>query len=197
MRSQNNFFPTDPKKLRDTIRRYERAFKAPHYDDGPGKRFLLGPLYLLMSDIPGALKSYEWYEREFPDDVPEAFNHLCWVLTLLKSEKIDLAKLKLRGLIFENLYIIPILLGEKTEQHPFKHSSNWSELSYVVEGPCDEIFSLCTDTEKKWIRHEWENPLLQEDIRNYIELYKVLSITRSIEDRQMIISQADKLARGL
>ena len=57
-----------------------------------GKRFLLGPLTLLMSDVPGALKSYEWYEKDLPDDVPEAFNHLCWVLTLLESEKIDLAK---------------------------------------------------------------------------------------------------------
>lgn len=54
MSTENNFFPTDPKKIRDTIRRYERAFKGPHYDDGPGKRFLLGPIYLLMGDTPGA-----------------------------------------------------------------------------------------------------------------------------------------------
>ncbi len=196
MSTENNFFPTDPKKIRDTIRRYERAFKGPHYDDGPGKRFLLGPLYLLMGDTPGALRSYEWYGKKFPDDVPEAFNHLCWVLTLLKSEKMDSAKTKLRELIFENLYAIPIFLGEKPKQYPFRHGSNWSELSYIVEGPCDEIFSLWNDSEKSWIRAEWENSSLKDDIANFIELHKVLDNTKSIEERGKILKQVWKISRG-
>jgi hypothetical protein len=132
MSTNNNFFPTDPKKIRETIRRYERGLKALHCDDGSGKRFLLGPLYLLMSDAAGALRSYEWYEKAFPDDVPEAFNHLCWTLTLLRSGKVALAKSKLRELIFENLYIIPIFLGHTPKQYPFQHGSNWRELSFIL-----------------------------------------------------------------
>ena len=196
MNTENNFFPTDPKKIRDTIRLYERAFKGRHYDDGPGKRFLLGPLYLLMGDTPGALRSYQWYGKKFPDDVPEAFNHFCWVLTLLKSEKMDLAKTKLRELIFENLYAIPIFLGEKPKQYPFRHSSNWSELSYIVEGPCDEIFSLWNDSEKSWIRAEWENPSMKDDIMNFIELRTVLDNTESIEERGKILEQVGKISLG-
>jgi len=44
--------PTDPKKIRERIRRYERALrnekkKFGAYDDSAGKRYFLGPLYLL------------------------------------------------------------------------------------------------------------------------------------------------------
>ena len=42
-------FPTDPKRIRERIRRYERALKREleegYGGDGYGKRFLLGPLY--------------------------------------------------------------------------------------------------------------------------------------------------------
>ena len=45
-------FPTDPKRIRERIRRYERALKkeleAGYGGDGYGKRYLLGPLYMLI-----------------------------------------------------------------------------------------------------------------------------------------------------
>jgi hypothetical protein len=55
------------------IRRYERALRKEYddtgfYSNGYGKRFLLGPLYLLKDDLEGALKSFAWYEETFPDD---------------------------------------------------------------------------------------------------------------------------------
>jgi len=58
-------FPRDPKKIRTRIRRYERALRQEqerfgHIGDGYGKRYLLGPLYLLMGDTQGALQSYAW-----------------------------------------------------------------------------------------------------------------------------------------
>lgn len=58
------------------------------------------------------LLNYEKKESSY--DVPEAFNHLCWVLALYKSGDLLFAQKKLRELIFENLYIIPVFLGETT-----------------------------------------------------------------------------------
>ena len=64
-------YPTDPKRIKERIRRYERTFQQEQrrgvIDDGYGKRFLLGPLYMLLGDVPGALASFDWYERTFPD----------------------------------------------------------------------------------------------------------------------------------
>jgi len=49
-------FPQDPKKIRVRIRRYERALRHEQVsygsiNDGGGKRYLLGPLYLLMGRL--------------------------------------------------------------------------------------------------------------------------------------------------
>jgi hypothetical protein len=196
MIDDNNFFPSDPKKIKASIRRYERALKIPNHDDGSGKRFLIGPLYLLMADIPGALGFYNWYEERFPDDTPEAFNHLCWVLTLLRSEKTILAKLKLRELIFDNLYIIPLLLGENPKQYPFRHRSNCSELSWIMDGPRGEIFSLLAESEISWFKSEWRNPLMISDIGNYVKLYNILDQTDSTEERGKILQQIKMVVTG-
>jgi hypothetical protein len=196
MTTDSTFFPSDPKKIRETIRRYERAFKKLHYDDGAGKRFLIGPLYLLMADVAGALRSYDWYKKTFPDDVPEAFNHLCWVLTLLKSEKPVEAKSKLRELIFENLYIVPVLLGDNPKQYPFRHGSNWRELSYVLEGPVKEIFSLWSDSERIWLKKEWQTPEIARDISRFIDLNYILDTQNGYDERRKTLKQITKIARG-
>lgn len=62
-----SLFPDTPKKIKARIRSYERKLqkeKEEHnfVNDGYGKRYLLGPLYMLMDDIEGALQSYAWFE---------------------------------------------------------------------------------------------------------------------------------------
>ena len=55
-----DLYPTDPKIIRERIRRYERIFQRGQrrgaIDDGYGKRFLLGPLYMLLGDVQGRLR---------------------------------------------------------------------------------------------------------------------------------------------
>ena len=58
---ETRFFPEDPKKLKSRIRSYERSLKQDPMDDGYGKRYLLGPMYLLLGDVDGALRHYAWF----------------------------------------------------------------------------------------------------------------------------------------
>jgi hypothetical protein len=192
----NTFFPTDPKKLRERIKRYERAFKDRHHDDGAGKRLLLGQLYMLAGDLPGALKSYAWYKKTFPDDTTEPFNHLCWTLALLRSGDEVAAKEKARELVFDNLYIVPIFLGETPANHGFHHFSNWGVAAYILEGPKDELFALWTEDEATWLKTQWQSPELQADIARYIELQLKLDKTSGLEDRRKVMREADRVARG-
>ena len=71
-----DLFPTlDSRRIRARIRRYERALKrelaAGYGGDGYGKRYLLGPLYMLLGDVGGALASFDWYVDAYPDDSGE------------------------------------------------------------------------------------------------------------------------------
>ena len=63
-------FPTDPKKIKQRIRRYERSLRKDDsmrgLRDGYGKRFLLGPLYLMLGNVQDTLDHYEWYQNKYP-----------------------------------------------------------------------------------------------------------------------------------
>ncbi len=49
-------YPQEPKKIRERINRYERKLRKEYekfgsISDGYGKRYLLGPLYLVLGDL--------------------------------------------------------------------------------------------------------------------------------------------------
>jgi hypothetical protein len=103
-----DLFPKDPTKIRARIRRYERALRKEHeetgyYSDGYGKRYWLGPLYLLMDDLEGALQSFAWYEETFLDDIGHPMQFLCWTLALCRSGQLEPAKQKLRQTMLSKL----------------------------------------------------------------------------------------------
>jgi hypothetical protein len=75
-------FPQDPKKIRTRMRSDERALRREQerfgfIRDGAGKRYMLGPLYVLMDDMEGALQSFAWFAQTFPDDSGERLHFLC------------------------------------------------------------------------------------------------------------------------
>ena len=81
-------FPKDPKQIKARINRYQNALQNEQkrfgdIDDSAGKRYLLGPLYLLAGDIDGALAHFKWFEKTFPDDVGEPMQSLCWTLAIV------------------------------------------------------------------------------------------------------------------
>ncbi len=123
--------PKDHKRIKQRIRNYERSLhqekrRYGHYRDGSGKRFLLGPLYMIMGDLEDALKSFAWFEAEFPDGCDEAPQLLCWSLALHRIGEDDKARRMLRRTMFANLYIVPQLLGMEVKRHDMWHGSNTS-----------------------------------------------------------------------
>ena len=110
-----SLFPEEPRKIRERIRRYERLLKKEieefgQISDGYGKRYLLGPLYLLLDDTAGALAHYEWFEGMFPGDLGHPMHTLCWSLALYRTGDLTAAEAKLRQLIGTNRYVLPCLL---------------------------------------------------------------------------------------
>ena len=112
--------PTEPRKIKERIRRYERAFAKDELEygfirDGYGKRYFLGLLYLLLDDLDGAYNSFEWFKITFPDDDGEPLHCLCWTLTLYRKNMLQTASDKLIQTILQNLFnnVVLILLKLK------------------------------------------------------------------------------------
>ena len=195
--SSSGFFPTDPKQLRQRIKSYERKFRQEKkargdYDDGYGKRFLLGPLYMLAGDLQGALAHYEWYEKAFPDDCPEPYNQLTWALALHRAGRDQEAFRKLYQAMLANLYLVPYLLGETPQKLDIWHGSNHQWLEYALSIP-KELLALWDQDALAWARKVYDDPAAAEHRGKYIEVHRKLETEHRLPERSRLVDESARL----
>jgi hypothetical protein len=171
-------FPDEPKKIKARIARYERALREEqkrygNIDDGYGKRYLLGPLYMLLGDEIGAVRSFEWFEQTFPDDMGDPIQYLCWALALYRTGDTAGATRKLRETMLSNLYLIPYLLGEDQEELDVWHGTNIAEKAYLEYWP-PEIWALWDDAALGWARDTYDSDEFRRVRGRYIEILEQL-----------------------
>lgn len=192
-----SLFPDNPKKIRARIRSYERSLRKEREEhgfinDGYGKRYLLGPLYMLVDDNEDALQSYAWFEAQFPDDVGEPMQYLCWTLSLYHAGDLEAATLKLRQTMLSNLYIIPHLIGQEQEELDIWHGSNLAEKAYLEYIP-SEIFELWNEVALKWVWEAYNSPGMSQIRERYIEIYRQLDTESPGSKRSRLVQEALKL----
>ena len=192
--------PKDPKKIRQRIRQYEYALEKEKrsygtYGDGYGKRFLLGPLYMIMGDLQGALRSFDWFETEFPDSSDDAPQLLCWSLALHQVGDNLEARLKLRQTMLANLYVIPRLLGIEVTRHDISHGSNLAEPGFLSWFP-DEYWGLWSCSDRQWADVLWNANEFRDARNRYIEFGHALKDLRPGPERSRVIKQMSRLRQG-
>lgn len=171
-------FPKTPSKMQERIKRYERDLRQEQrthgfISDGYGKRYLLGPLYLLLGDLSGSLKSFKWFEQTFPTDMGEPLHYLCWTLALYRSGDLAAASFKLRQAMLSNLYLIPHLLGLEQEELGIWHGSNLAEEDYLDYIP-PEIWTLWDSPALQWAQETYDSPEFSRIRARYIEIRRQL-----------------------
>ena len=189
--------PKDCNKIKQRIRRYERSLEQEkrrlgHYGDGYGKRFLLGPLYMIMGDLDGALTSFAWFENEFSDSSDMAPQLLCWTLALQQAGEDDKARRMLRRTMFANLYIIPRLLGMEVRRHDIWHGCNTSEPSYLSWVP-EEYWKLWSETDRQWAAALWQSIEFRELRNRYVELGCALKSLPPGTERNRVVTEMRRL----
>lgn len=186
--------PKEPKKIRERIKRYERIFRQEmgnygSYSDGFGKRYFLGPLYLLMNDLEGAIKSFDWFQNAFTDDIDEPGHGLCWTLALYRNGEFEAASKKLKQTMLMNLFVIPHLLGlditgtelekvKEQEDTTFKGVCFTREESFYIEEIPSEYFSLWNDAELEWASSLYHSPEFKAAEARLIEIQCELEVSR-------------------
>ncbi len=192
-----SFFPKDPVKIKARIKSYENALKKEYrthgfYDDGYGKRYLLGPLYLLVKDYDGAVRSYEWFDNTFPDDIGDPYQYLCWILVLYKVGDQVKAKEKVFQTMFMNLYLIPFVLGIDQPNLTIWHGSNLAEKLYAMECP-KELIKLWDTEARKFLNEVWFNSETEKIRNQYISLLKDLNKEDDRDKRVSILNKIREL----
>jgi hypothetical protein len=190
-------FPKEPKKIRARITRYERELrkerdKLGYISDGYGKRYLLGPLYLLMDDVEGAVRSYKWFEETFPDDIGEPVHFLCWSLALYRSGDTAQAGQRLRQTMLSNLYLIPHLLGREQDELDIWHGSNYEQKEFLEYVP-PEIWALWDSSALRWVQKMYDSPEFRRIRARYIEIHEQLKSEPRGPRRSALVDEAFSL----
>lgn len=190
-------FPKDKKQIKARINRYQNALQNEQkrfgdIDDGAGKRYLLGPLYLLAGDIEGALAHFKWFEKTFPDDVGEPMQYLCWTLALYRAGDFKAATAKLRQTMLMNLYLIPHLFGENPKRLDIWHGSNWEERGYSDAVP-PEIFELWDENALAWAKGIYTSPEFTEIRTRYIDIHRQLKHEHPGPKRTALVMESFQL----
>ena len=190
-------FPKEPKKIRAQITRYERELRKErdrfgYIGDGYGKRYLLGPLYLLMGDVAGAVKSFEWFEQTFPDDVGEPVHFLCWTLALHRSGDAAQAAQRLRQTMLSNVYLIPHLLGREQDELDIWHGTNYEQKGFLEYVP-PEIWALWDGPALRWAEKTYDSPEFGRIRARYIEIHEQLKSEPRGPRRSALVSEAFSL----
>jgi len=190
-------YPKEPKKIRARITRYERELrkerdKFGYIRDGYGKRYLLGPLYLLMGDTAGAVKSFEWFDKTFPDDVGEPVHFLCWTLALYRSGETAEASHKLLQTVLSNLYLIPHLLGREQDELDIRHASNYEQKEFLQYVP-PEIWALWDAPVLQWAEETYDRPQFYQIRARYIDIYEQLESEPRGPRRSELVAEAFRL----
>ena len=192
-------FPTDHQKVKTRITRYERELRREFethqfIDDSSGKRYLIGPLYLLLNDVAGAVKSFTWFEKMFSDDMGEPAHLLCWTLALYRSGDLAGATNKLLQAMLTNLYLLPKLFGHKQLRLNIWHSSNIEEESYLLDIP-PEIWNLWDAEALQWAQAWYERPEFENVRTRYIEIHAQLQTTPVGTRRSQLVAEASALRK--
>ncbi len=190
---------TENQKIRARLRSYERKLekekeKYGFYRDGAGKRYQVGPHYMLLGDNEGALAAFEWFEKEFPDDIGVPDHFLCWSLALHRAGNEIGAARKLRQTMFSNLYLVPHLLESPVDELDIWHGSNYAEPSYVEHVP-EAYLQFWTEAEREWASGLYQSPGFRSVRERYIEISRLLATTRPGPERSRLVKEMHELER--
>jgi tetratricopeptide (TPR) repeat protein len=193
----SDIFPKEKNKIIERINRYERSLRTEKrkfglFDDGYGKRYLLGPLYLLLDDVEGAIKHYKWFKEDFDDDSGEPIHRLCWVLAYLRIGNTEEARKSLMRVMLINLYIIPKLIGIDQKKIKGWYGCNWEWKEYLEEIP-QQIWKLWKSEEISWVKDLYFSESIMKLRNRYIEVNEQLEKEPVGKRRSKLVEEIRKL----
>jgi hypothetical protein len=188
---------TEQQRVRSRLRRYERALAKEKKEfgthrDGAGKRYEIGPHYMLLGDNDGAIAAFRWFDREFEDDSGRPDHLLCWSLALQRAgDEVGAAK-KLRQAMLCNLYLLPHLIGRPISELDMWHGSNNEEPGFLEQIP-ESYLELWSDEERGWAARLYESPGFRAARERFVEIGRQLEGLRPGPERSALVGELFRL----
>ena len=167
---------------------YKREYGGFH--DSNGSRYYLFYLCFLLGDNRRSSEYLRWYEKNFPDDIGEPVQLLCWALIVHRMGKN--AEKRLAEAMLSNIYLIPVILGDKIAKVDMWHSSNYEAPEYLDYFP-DRIKAEITSEDKKWIESCYISDKFQGLLKRHIDINNQLKNLSIGEERNNLVRELSYL----
>jgi len=188
------------KKFRERAMRLKRALgneqrKNGFIDDSAGKRYEIGPLFVLAGELQKALDFFAWYEKFCAEDIGEPLHSLFWALAFYRTGDHEAANTKLLETMVQNVYFLPTLLGSPPAPYDMWHSSNHEDPGYFADMP-EEYIPELSGEERSWIKSQLGSFRFRRVLDEYVSTFHKLKTERNFEKRSRILDQWREFLSG-
>ena len=178
------------RSLRSKLSAEKRKYGG--YDDSYGKRYIIAELYLKLGDYKLAKKYYEWFDREFPDDMGFPEFNFGRIRVLFESKKHEEGISQLIDLETYNTYLINIILDQPSPEVETWEWSNMATLEYAISIK-DFCQSILSPAFKDWLKSTTSSTNYKAYKQSFIALQVQLNIENSIKERNTIQTKTEQL----
>jgi tetratricopeptide (TPR) repeat protein len=185
-------------KIKNTIKVYKSRLAGEKkrfggYFDSGGVRYKIPELYIQLGDYKGALRYFNWFEKEFPDDSCFPFFDLLWSFAYFKNKREKDAIRLAYKTAFSDIYLISLLCNKPISVNDKSESQDLVYANGLVEW-CEK---LLTRDFKEWICRLYETEEFKANMNKFISIQKLIDDKSLSESRSGLIDESDKLERKL
>ena len=194
--------PKQIERLKNKITKIKRELSADKkhwggfYHDGKGLRYLPPELYLKLNDYSGALRYFNWFDKNFPEDSGFPIFLFEWTITLFKKKKIKLAEKKALETFYSNTYLIDLFLGNELQDLNKSENSNWEYASLAENLGYSKNQEELNDF-VKWLEDFTKTETFYSFANKYIKIQLELVAEPAGERRSKLINEKYKLLQNL
>ena len=178
-------------KIKKKIRSY-RAILAGEkrkfgcYDDSAGRRYEIPFFYMELRDFKGAMRYFNWFEKEFPDDIGDLLFNFIWAVTLFENKKFEKATKKLYKTAFSNTYLLDLLAGKEVKQID-KSELIWFERIENAKAIEDECKKIMSESFFDWLKEFVEMEEYKSNMKKFVSISQLLKDEEPGEKRNYLL----------
>ena len=170
----------------------DKKFWGGYYHDGRGIRYVIPEQYIKIKDYKGALKYFNWFAKNFPDDTCYPIFLFEWTFSLFKCGKLVEAEKKAHRTFFSNTYLFDNFLGKEPLQLEKNESFSWESESLLKHFTYSNKNIEFTEF-GEWLETVLQSRIFLDKANNFIEISRQLKIESEVEKRGDLINRLNEI----
>lgn len=182
-------------RIKNKIKKIKAALAADkkywggYYHDGQGLRYAPPQLYIQLGDFTGGLRYFNWFNKNFPDDVGFPDFLFEWTIILFKTGRLKEAEkkafitFKSNTYLFDKFFDRPINGIEKFERSNLD-LAEFAEKYFNYSHTQDQLTDFA-----EWLENLIKTKKFTQLMQKYIEISIRLETESDVEIREYLIRQ--------